>query len=297
MLLVCAAAGFSQGCSDAGFCTINGIKSEIFTNPGNTKNNRSTLKTGLAAGNTRYDVWMLNPYLDYSLQINSAWSISAKATGTWRYGKATSVGGLSDLIISSLFQSANKVGIVGAIKLPLSTSNRKLNNKSLPMAYQTSLGTIDLILGFQLIQSNWLFVAAWQQPITQNNNEFLMSAFDPEELGHVYPETNRFVRSGDVLIRVAYSHGLKTLKKNTLLTYSILPIYHLKDDEYTNPTGEKVVLAGSGGLTINANANINREITNFSNLELSVGFPLIARKVRPEGLSQFSLSLEYTVRF
>ena len=85
--------------------------------------------------------------------------------------------------------------------------------------------------------------------------------------------------------------------KNFSFTYSLLPIYHLKNDEYTNAEKKIVEIKNSKGLTLNTNVFVNYRINNKSAIEISTGFPLIARKVRPEGLSQFAITIEFIKRF
>ena len=48
------------------------------------------------------------------------------------------------------------------------------------MYYQASLGTIDLIFGIGYEIKKFQFIAAIQQPITQNDNEFNATGYSVE---------------------------------------------------------------------------------------------------------------------
>jgi hypothetical protein len=292
---------YSQGCSDAGFCSIDGIKQDNTmlhdSIPFDSAPSVNTLKTGLSLGNTRYDVWIINPYLSYSRKFNDHMAVSVKLDGQYRMGQLTHVAGFSDITLSMSYKLHEKVGVIAGGKIPLSNANRKYKGISMPMAYQTSLGSYDAIVGAQYAHKNLFVVLGWQQPLIQNANSFMSGSFSEKQLGATYPETNTFLRSGDVLLRVSYRHKPKNCMKKFLFTYSLLPIYHLKNDRYTNAENKIVEIRDSQGLTFNTNIFVNYYMNSKTSLELSTGFPLLARQVRPEGLSQFAVTIELIRRF
>jgi hypothetical protein len=292
---------FAQGCSDAGFCSIDGMKhNEIAASdslPGDNIALANAFKTGLSLGNTRYDVWILNSYATYSRQVNGKLAASVKIDGQYRTGKLTQIAGFSDITISMSYKIYKSFGIIAGGKIPLSGANRTHNEKSMPMAYQTSLGTYDAILGAQYIYKKMFIAIGWQQPLIQNANTFLGTNFTKEDLGATYLETNNYKRAGDVLLRASYYHNPESYLKKFAFTYSLLPIYHLKNDTYTNAANKTLEIEGSKGLTLNTNLVANYAISTSTAIELSTGFPLIARKVRPDGMSQFAATLELIKKF
>jgi hypothetical protein len=83
-----------------------------------------------------------------------------------------------------------------------------------------------------------------------------------------------------------------------VITPSLLPIYHVANDRYTDELGVEQVIAGSQGLTFNANMFIGYKIAEHNAIQLSVGFPLIVRNARPDGLTRSVIaSIEYQVGF
>lgn len=289
-LLLCFADLFAQGCADAGFCSVNAIRPEQKTD---TLPLRNRLKAGLSVGNTRYNVWILNPYLEYSHHFSEKLDISVKVDANHRWGQLTQVTGFSDVILSASWSVQPGLRMIAGLKAPLATADRKYEARTLPMAYQTTMGTYDGIVGLQYRYKKFIFVSAWQQPFVQNNNDFRMRNFTEVELGHIYPETNGFRRAGDVLLRVSYLHTLRKQPKLSLI-YSLLPIYHLKDDSYVDENQNTVALEGSRGLTLNLNAFATYKFHEKWEMEFTAGFPLRSRKVRPEGLAQFGLVFALT---
>jgi len=161
------------------------------------------------------------------------------------------------------------------------------------MGYQHSLGTFDVIAGASYRLDKFSATFAYQKPITQNKNEFLREVSDIENLSGSFLSTNQYHRSGDVLLRFSYVSYIKQSR----LIFSVLPIYHLQDDYYFNANGEKTVHEGSEGLTLNLNAFYKFSLSKHSSFELNAGGPATSRSVRPDGLSQFSLGLDYVLVF
>jgi hypothetical protein len=59
-----------------------------------------------------------------------------------------------------------------------------------------------------------------------------------------------------------------------------------------------ITVFGSKGLTLNANVFLNYKINDKSALEFNAGSPLVARDVRPEGLTRsFVATIQYQLSF
>ena len=163
------------------------------------------------------------------------------------------------------------------------------------MDYQASLGTFDLILGVGYEIKKVQFVVAAQQPLTQNNNQFIASNYPINSKLGSFQSTNKFERSGDILLRMSYPINLHSKLR---LTPSILPIYHLTNDKFTDEFNIKREIIGSQGLTLNGNAYFDYEINNNNSLQLNIGMPVVVRDARPDGLTRgFVANLEYRVKF
>ncbi|MCF8372678.1 MAG: hypothetical protein K9H64_13695 [Bacteroidales bacterium] len=282
-----------QGCSDAGFCTMNSLK------PGqadSSSNFLNQIKVGLSVGKADHDILIVANYLEYHQAITEKFSMDAKLSSISQSGNGISVFGLSDILLSGNYALSTKTAFTLGVKIPLSNANKKHEGMTLPMDYQSSLGTFDLIAGFSYQIKKLQIVAAIQQPLTQNENKFI-PWINPD-----YPEftdfqsTFEFQRSGDVLVRLSYPFEIG---KKIKLTPGILPIYHLSNDKATfileQDTEE---IEGSKGLTLNVNAFLDYQLSSKSAIQFNVGMPLITRNVRPDGLTRsFIGTLEYRFMF
>ena len=78
---------------------------------------------------------------------------------------------------------------------------------------------------------------------------------------------------------------------------SLLPIYHTGDDSFVNKQNERQKIKGSKGITLNLNIFYHYKFTKNREIEFSFGAPIVSRKSRPDGLSQFALGIEYSLNF
>jgi hypothetical protein len=100
-----------------------------------------------------------------------------------------------------------------------------------------------------------------------------------------YPPSFMFDRKGDLLIRASRGFGnLKDLSFNA----GLLAIYHLGEDQYTNPfEGNKVLpINGSSGLTLNLTGAAYWQAGKRTRVGITAGLPLVVRDVRPDGLTR-----------
>lgn len=282
----------AQGCSDAGFCTINSFKPN---QADSTKAAKSQFKVGSFFGQADNAISVYGAYLEYSSQWSPKMSTDIKLTSLGQTGNAISVFGVSDFFVNTNYKVGKKLQFTAGAKIPVSAADRKQNGLPLPMDYQASLGTLDMIFGVGYEIKKLQFVAAIQQPLTQNKNGFLASNYPTNAVLSTFQSTNTFIRSGDVLLRVSYPIAVGSKLR---LTPSLLPIYHLANDRYTDALNIEREIAGSKGLTLNANAYFDYEINSKNSLQLNMGMPFIVRSARPDGLTRSLIAnLEYRIKF
>ena len=125
---------------------------------------------------------------------------------------------------------------------------------------------------------------------------------------NINPEPERLERAhsapaGSVFIHDDYvldTAGIMSRYPNDKMTFTpgILPIYHLGEDEYTDIDEVTYAIEGSDGLTLNLTFHSEISIGSDDAVELQVGFPLVVRDARPDGLTRsFVFGLGYTSRF
>ena len=282
----------AQGCSDAGFCTVNSFKPDADSNEKVELNNQ--IKAGFSYGKSDHSISVLTAYLDYHRTISEKISFDARISGIRQMGNEYSNLGLSDIFLNGNFRLLAGHTMTLGVKIPISLSNKMKNGLSLPMYFQSGLGTLDIFGGYSISIKKFLFVVAFQHPLTQNNNEFFAENQTSSYLKS-FQSTNKFIRKGDILFRASYPFNIAG---RFTVTPAILPIYHLDNDAYTNEIGIEKIIEGSKGLTLNTNLFIDYRISQSNSIQLSTGFPLITRDSRPEGLTRsFVASIEYKFSF
>lgn len=290
---------YAQGCSDAGVCTINTIKDHSF-NILEQDYNRNNFTAGITYGLGEFDVNATNPYVEYQYLFNSKMSITGKLTYGFINGEIANTSDLGDLIITSnkhvYLKDLSALSLTLGAKVPLNNSNLKNEGKALPMHYQTSLGTYDLIVGLNYVYMDLGISLALQQPLINSNENAFIAPTDPNLDEEKYISTNSYDRKGDLMSRVSYNVDL--IENKLILRPGVLAIYHLANDSYTDQNEDKIEISGSQGLTLNANIFISYNFAENKSLELAIGRPMVTRDARPDGLTRkLVLGLEYTHSF
>ena len=194
--------------------------------------------------------------------------------------------GLGDLTLSlsyiALHKKNTQLTFVGGTKIATHASDLSNNNRSLPMIYQTSLGSNDLLLGANLRVDKWDLSLAYQHSFNANQNGYLHDALLGDDPYNTYFESNLIKRADDGVFRLNRSFLINKLT----LTSGVLLIYHLQNDEYTNALGNRVVSKGSQGLTVNLNLAAITPLYKKVDFTFIVAAPVVTRDARPDGLTR-----------
>jgi hypothetical protein len=276
-LTIISAQPFAQGCSDAGFCTIP-------IRPAAADKNSFRSELSYLRGEEDTHLWAVS--LSYSRQVSKQWQWDHKLVATHVNGGYGTVSNLSDIYSTDRYSiktgKGKQMHILGGVKIPFNQSNLKIRNISLPMVYQTSLGTYDLILGTAFTTGKLDMNLAVQLPVIQSNRNSFFKDLAPI-LGE-FPSTNLFRRKADVLWRV----GLPIKSKSGKWRFdpNLLAIYHLGEDSYENRMGDRQNIPGSAGLTLNGNLQATHQLNAHRYLQFSIASPFIVRNNRPDGLTR-----------
>jgi hypothetical protein len=282
---------FAQGCSDAGICSVG----KAFDSDEKVLKNNIEVAAiyGIGEAGDTY----ISPYISYSRKFTEAFSLSTKVTFSSADGDFGTRGAFGDayLVGNYNFKEKNKKqwSLLVGWKFPFTSSNLKIHEYSLPLDYQSSLGTFDLFLGTNLKFKKWDFNAAIQIPVFNNNKN---SYFDEFSASDDFPTTNLFERKSDVLFRTTYT--LKTSNNKFTFKPNVLFIYHLGEDSFENQFSNREKIEGSNGLTINGNLISAYNFNTKQSVELSIATPFLVREIRPDGLTRsFVLGVSYKVSF
>jgi hypothetical protein len=204
-------------------------------------------------------------------------------------GEFTTTAGMSDPIFTLSHDLGNyssaRFNINVGFKIPSGSANLEGEGVPLPMPYQVSLGTYDLMLGFAFTYNRFLAAVGFQQPLNANRNQYT-----GQPIGNVvFDNTRNFMRRPDLTIRVAQGFEWKKF----IFSAGVLPILHLGNDTYESDFMERVEIKGSAGLTLNINGSAAYQLPN-SLLLLDLAAPAIVRTARPDGLTRsFLMSLTW----
>lgn len=274
----------AQGCSDAGICTIESFRPQTLTLPESNE-----IALGISYGSADNKIGVLGIQLSYHRDWNAKFKTSARLNAVNQSGNDISVFGPGDLFLTGEYQIANNFEGVLGVKIPLMQSDRKHEGTVLPMDYQSSLGTFDLLAGFHYQLNKFGFHLAYQHPLSQNRNTFLVDDL-PVDTTLLYSSTNEFKRKGDLLLRISYPIFNDT---KVAVTPNLQAVMHMGEDSYVEPGVGELPINGSSGLTINFNMTLAWKLARRDLLQFNVGFPVLVRKIRPEGLTRsFVASLD-----
>ncbi len=309
LLLLCSLRGLSQGCSDAGFCTMGAMK------PDQNYSKRIAIKLRSIEFNYYRGTSLLTPIIyaatiDFNVGINDYSSFQIKLPYQWAKGSLGEAANLGDVSLSytRLLKTTNKWSYSGTIgaKIPAGDSNETVNNEftngqdaPLHMYYQPSLGSFDAVAGFSMINSKWLFATGIQIALTENNNQFVWGNFLPNypnpEYVRKYNIGRELKRGIDVMLRVERNWRFT----NFNFSLGALPIYRITKDEGI-PVGrtERAKLDGTTGIALSVLGSVGYQFDVNHGIKVIQGIKILDRDFNPDGLTRNEvLSVSYVYKF
>jgi len=273
-------SAFSQGCSDAGACSVGALDLKSDDSP------QLTLEYSQSIGLADKESLVFGSELGISQTLLPKTQIEVRIPYLITVGNLGSTSGVGDLLLTltkGIYTTEkSSFSLVVGGRLNTNDANKKLDGDPLPMVYQSSLGTNDLILGLAWQSEKWSISAGWQHSFGNNLNEYLHP--DSVELPKrkQYYESAYLDRGDDLMIRI--QRTVKLNEENTI-RFGFLPIYRMQEDQIKrNGVYEK--LPGSSGITYNVFFNWDRKLSKSSVFNLSLGVPVHAREYRADGLTR-----------
>ncbi|HEY1046597.1 MAG TPA: hypothetical protein VGF79_09170 [Bacteroidia bacterium] len=300
-LLIFTSKTYSQGCSDAGMCSVGSMRSgEI-----DTSKFKFTLSYQYGVGEQNVNIH--NTSFEISGRINQRSSIQFKLPFISTHGNLGNISALGDptLVYTRQMNEHGKVKLNTnlGLKFPLgstragSVSMTSLSSTfapNLPMPYQTGLGTFDLLLGADIKYKSYVFALGFQLPLIQNNgNSFDTSYVTEASPAKKYFSSSKLIRKPDLVAR--FDKGF-VLNSKFRLQAGFVGIYHLAADQ-TVINGQTKEIENSDGLTLNFSSGLEYNASKYLAVKLNFATPLMVRKVRPDGLTRhyvIGIDLKYT---
>jgi hypothetical protein len=291
----------AQGCSDAGFCTMGAMKpDQAFHRKVNFKLRSFELNQYYATTTTSAKISVTTA--DLTFGITEKTIFQAKLPYLMARGPLGNNAGVSDISLSLtqnlVYKENYSINATVGAKLPTNDANALENGRPLPMYYQTSLGTTDLVVGGSFITRHWLVAVGYQQAFGETANAFRWSDWEdyPNE-GYIlkYPISRNLRRGTDVMLRVERNWRFSNFNFNV----GLLPIWRITKDQIFSLTNERYdEVEGSDGLALSLLAGGGYHFNVKSSVKLMFGRVLVQRETNPDGLSRIMVTtLAYVYRF
>lgn len=295
-----ALQALSQGCSDAGFCTMGAMKPDQPYNK-NIPIRLRSMEVSFYRGTTTLTPIVYVATLDASFSVGKKNSFQVKLPFQAVHGRLANTSGIGDISLCftrNIFSSEKfDVSVSLGSKIPTNKSDKTENGFPLPMYYQTSLGTYDAIAGISVVNRKWLLATGIQIPLNKNNNQFLWGrwANSDEDPAYIekYARANQLRRGIDVMLRVERNFRFSRLN----FSVGMLPIYRITNDEIELPEG-RVKPDGAKGLALSAIGTVGYSFNVKSGVKLLMGHKIVQRDENPDGLTRHLVSsVTYFYRF
>ncbi|MBT1695741.1 hypothetical protein KK083_02555 [Fulvivirgaceae bacterium PWU4] len=305
-LLLVSGNVFSQGCSDAGFCTMGAMKPDQPFNKKIELRLRS-MELSFYRGTTTLTPVIYVATADLNFSLNTKTSFQVKLPYQAVRGRLANTSGMGDISLcltrNVLTRERFDINVSLGAKIPTNHSDKDVNGLPLPMYYQTSLGTYDAIAGLSLITRQWLFATGIQVPLNKNDNGFIWSAWDgSDEKAYVdrYNQAKDLKRGTDVMLRVERNFRFSRLN----FSLGLLPIYRITRDEF-NRSGKdagsaetRIIHPVARGLALSGIFTAGYNFDVRSGVKLLLGHKIVQRDINPDGLTrELVSSISYYYRF
>ncbi|MFT7032107.1 MAG: hypothetical protein ACJA2S_000604 [Cyclobacteriaceae bacterium] len=299
-LIACSFVSHSQGCSDAGFCTMGALKPDQGYSKKLSLRLRS-IEFSQYIGVTRFKDVIYNYIADVTVGIGSKTTMQFKIPYAYVEGVLKNTNGVGDISLglarNLVANESYQLNLTVGMKLPLGNSNVKLEGKSLPMYYQPGLGTYDMVAGISIISKGWLLAAGYQQSLDNIDNDFWWSDWegDPqEEIARGYKQSKNLDRGKDIMMRIEKNFRFSNFNFNV----GLLPIYRLNLDKIISRSDVDLEVEGTDGLALTLLLGGGYQFSVKSGIKIMTGFRLIKRHHNPDGLSrEFVSNIGYVYKF
>ncbi|MCU0445335.1 MAG: hypothetical protein MUE85_10490 [Microscillaceae bacterium] len=290
----------AQGCSDAGFCTMGAMKpDQKFIKSMDVK--LRSIELSHYIGRTKFDDYVMATTLDFNIGIGKKNTFQFKVPYMVILSTLGNMNGLGDFSLSFsrnlLLTEKYQINATIGTKIPSNRANQLTREgRTISMYQQPSLGTFDFIAGASFISRNWLIAVGYQQPLTDNGNQFnpILQADNPRlEPGNpkkAYPNGTNLRRRADVMLRVERNFRFSNLNFHI----GLLNIHRFREDEVTATNGNRVAIPNSNGSALSFIVGTTYHFNTQSAIKLIFGDRWLQRERNPDGLSREQV---YTVGY
>ncbi|TLX76553.1 hypothetical protein E9993_06595 [Labilibacter sediminis] len=280
LFFIYSAGCYSQGCSDAGVCSIHpGVQAEdsevdvayIFAS--------QTMELG------EQQVLYFHSTVGFTLPLSPRFNTTVSLPFRNAYFKQSWYSSLSDVLVLLSADLNENIILSAGSKIPVGDANNKDEEGDvLPMALQPGLGTYDAIVLLRYQKNKWNVGFGYQYVFGQNENTFIANEKYPE-----FETSYNLNRGDDLMLR--YDRIFDTPKNKWQA--SLISSYRLGGDKIY---GNKKV-KDSEGLSLNLAISLLKPQEHHQ-LEYMLAVPLLVREARVDGLTRSAiLSIRWSGAF
>lgn len=297
-LFLIAPEARAQGCSDAGVCTAGSLG--VAADSGSSSRHTLQLAYQFALGEQSTQQHFLTAQWD--ARLSDLWSFQVKLPVQWVHGNLGNHGGLGDVTTSfnaniPLGRAAFRPG--AGMRWNSSDANAMRDGRALPMPYQRSLGTKDLLVFTALVHPRWRFGAGIQLPLSgESGNQFDTLGLNPSDRAYAYFPSVNLDRKPDLALR----YDRLWQRGNWDMETGMVLIWKLQEATIRRTNELPIELEGSDGPTLNLAAVLRYfpggDRQEGQSLAISWANPVHVRPVRPDGLTRSAiLGISWQNRF
>ena len=280
---------YSQGCNDAGLCSMGDLDGQGLT-MGNKYNTQLSYYFGLGEQQSLINTIQFEQRFMF---WENRGQIFLQLPFQYIYGDLGQTFGIGDISVGFNYTYLRKKDVTAsfliAAKLPSNDANKTIDSKGAPMVYQSSLGVYDYALGANFFYKKWQLGMGYLKPLGSNRNYFYYAEWPDNTDAQEYTQMQDLARGDDGMLRLNRFFYSKKNRYNV----GLLALYRLQKDKITQ--GEnRIALENSDGLTLNINFGYQKVLKNDDAITASFAAPLITREVRVDGLTRtFVLMFTY----
>lgn len=280
-LLLASLVSYSQGCNDAGLCSMGDLDGKGLT-ANNKYNTQISYTFGLGEKQSLINTIVFEQRF---LLLKDRGQVFVQLPFHYVNGNLGQTVGVGDISLGFNYTYLKKKDLSAsfmiALKVPSNDANKTIDGKGAPMVYQTSLGNYDYALGANFFYRKWQLGLGYLKPLGSNKNYFYHEEWPDNADALEYDQMQDLARGDDGMIRINRFFHTKKNRYNV----GLLALYRLQKDKVTQ-YGERVALDNSDGFTLNINLGYQKVLKNSDAITLSVAAPLITREVRVDGLTR-----------
>jgi hypothetical protein len=281
LFLTASIYSFSQGCSDAGVCSAT----QQFDVPEHNKiSHHFSMTPSIGLGDQQSLV--IGSAFSYQLQTQKGWAVGVALPYSITTGNLGTTSGIGDFILSLnipvIKSEKHQLSWLVAGKIASGDANKKIDDAALPMVYQQSSGTNDIITSLNWNINSWLFAIGYQHAFNTTENQFYAPDFPIDSDAFEYHSSSYLKRGDDIMLRAE-----KRFQGKGKASYRVgaLPIYRIQSDEI-KVDGDYEDIPNSTGLTLNLYASWKYQFTDQFYSELQLAAPPVTREVRADGTTR-----------